>query len=394
MVSARRSEPYADAMTTRLSQGARDRLVDLAVVLVVLWFTLAQFGSRGFGEYEDTATAPDGLGFGLVLLTVLPLFWRRQAPFAVLLATLAPSLALAALGYAVHAHIAPAAALYAFAARPERGRLWPVLATAAAGYVALVVVELLASSFSLEDYILPVLIWTGAWLVGDRRRVGRIRALEERDRVQREQQLVVAEERARIARELHDSAGHALNTILVQAGAARLLRESDSERSARAVETIEELARETIEDIDRIVGSLREEAEADRAPLPGVEQIPALVERQRASGLDVKLRFEGEPGRTLPAAVDRAAYRIAQESLTNAARHGAGTAAMEVRRGADALELTVRNPVGESARTRPGGGRGIAGMRERAKLLGGSLEAGRNGAEFHVRARLPYDRAR
>jgi signal transduction histidine kinase len=374
-------------MTTRLSQSARDRLVDLAVVLVVLWFTLAQFGSRGFGEYEDTATAPDALGFGLILLAVLPLFWRRQAPYLVLLATLAPSLALAALGYGVHAHVAPAAALYAFAARPERGRLWPVIATAAAGYIALVVVELLASSFSVEDYILPVLIWTGAWLVGDRRRVGRIRAAEE-------QELVVAEERARIARELHDSAGHALNTILVQAGAARLLRESDRERSAQAVKTIEELARETIEDIDRIVGSLREESEADRTPLPGVNQIPALVERQRASGLDVRLRIEGEPGRAVPTAVDRAAFRIAQESLTNAARHGAGTAEMAIRRGADSLELTISNPIGDSARTRPGGGRGIAGMRERAKLLGGSLEAGSNGAQFHLRARLPYDRAR
>jgi signal transduction histidine kinase len=368
--------------------------VDLAVVAVVLWFTLAQFGSRGFGEYEDSATAPDALGFSLVLLAVLPLFWRRRAPFAVLLATLAPSLALAALGYGVHVHVAPAAALYALAARPERGRVWPVLATAVAGYVALVVVELVASSFSAEAYIIPACIWTGAWLVGDRRRVGRIRAAEEQERAQREQELVVAEERARIARELHDSAGHALNTILVQAGAARLLRERDSERSAQAVETIEELARETIEDIDRIVGTLRDGGETDRAPLRGVDQIPALVERQRASGLDVRLRIDGDPGRGVPTAVDRAAYRIAQESLTNAARHGGGTAAMTVRRAPDALELTVRNPVGSSAPTRPGGGRGIAGMRERAKLLGGSLEAGRDGTEFHVRARLPYDRAR
>jgi len=381
-------------MTPRLTQGQRDRLVDLAVMFVVLWFTLAQFGSRGFGDYADVATEPDGLGFGLVLLVVAPLFWRRRAPFVVLLATLAPSLALVALGYGVHAHVAPAVALYTFAAQPERGPIWPVIATAATGYAALVALEIIVLGFSLEDYLIPALIWAGAWLVGDKRRVARLRALDERDRVQREQDLFVAEERARIARELHDSAGHAINTILVQAGAARLLRESDPERSHQAVESIEELARETIEDIDRMVGSLREESEADRAPLPGVDQIEALVERQRVSGLDVDLRIDGERGRSLPRAVDSAAYRIAQESLTNAARHGAGTAAMVIRRGPQSLELTVTNPVGSEEPTRPGGGRGIAGMRERAKLLGGTLEAGRNGSQFRVRAALPYERER
>jgi signal transduction histidine kinase len=379
-------------MTPRLTQGQRDRAVDLAVMLVVLWFTMAQFGSRGFGQYEDVATEPDGLGFALVLLVVAPLFWRRRAPFAVFMATLAPSLALVALGYGVHAHVAPAVALYSFAARPERGPIWPVLGTAAAGYAALVALEIVVIGFSLEDYIIPALIWTGAWLVGDRRRVVRLRALDERESAQREQDLVVAEERARIARELHDSAGHAINTILVQAGAARLLRESDPERSHQAVEAIEELARETIEDIDRIVGSLREESDVARAPVPGVDQVPALVERQRASGLDVDLQIDGEPGRPLPRAVDSAAYRIAQESLTNAARHGGGTAAMVIKRGPKSLELTVTNPVGTEEPTRPGGGRGIAGMRERAKLLGGTLEAGRNGSQFRVRAALPYER--
>ena len=101
------------------------------------------------------------------------------------------------------------------------------------------------------------------------------------------------------AHELHNYAGHALNTILVQAGPHRVLRERDSERSAQAVGTIEELARETVEEIDRIVGLLREDREMDRSPLPGIDQIPALVERQRAGGLDVHLTIDG---RARPAA--------------------------------------------------------------------------------------------
>ncbi|HEX2409779.1 MAG TPA: histidine kinase [Solirubrobacteraceae bacterium] len=151
------------------------------------------------------------------------------------------------------------------------------------------------------------LIWAGAWLIGDRRRVLRARVADQVDHARREHEVVVAEERARIARELHDSAGHALNTILVQAGAARVLRERDRERSAQAVATIEDLARETIEEIDRIVGLLRDDREMDRSPLPGIDQIPALVERQRAGGLDVHLTIEGTPDRQPPTSVSSAA---------------------------------------------------------------------------------------
>jgi signal transduction histidine kinase len=302
------------------------------------------------------------------------------------------SLALAALSYGVHAPAAPAVALYALAVRPQRGRSWWVLA-AAAGWVALVLIEAAVTPYGVADYALPGLIWAGAWLIGDRRRFLRAHVADQLEHARREHQLVVAEERARIARELHDSAGHALNTILLQAGAARVLRERDRERSAQAVATIEDLARETIEEIDRIVGLLREDAEMDRSPLPGIDQIPALVERQRAGGLDVHLTIDGEPDRPPPTPVSRAVYRIAQESLTNASRHGTGSAAIAIQLGPDALELSVANPVTTHVEPRPGGGRGIAGMRERAKLLGGSLQAGRNGSRFELHAQLPYSRA-
>jgi signal transduction histidine kinase len=381
-------------MSTLLDRRVRDQVVDLAVVLGVLAFSVLQLVlGGGFGEFADVSAEPDGLSLALVLVSALALLWRNQHPRAVLVVTLALSLALAALEYGVHAPAAPAVALYAFAVRPQRGRSWPVLATAAAGWVALVLIEVAVTPYAVADYLLPGLIWAGAWLIGDRRRFLRAHVAEQLDQARREHELVVAEERARIARELHDSAGHALNTILVQAGAARVLRERDSERSAQAVATIEDLAGETIEEIDRIVGLLREDREMDRSPLPGIDQIPALVERQRAGGLDVHLTIDGEPNRP-PAPVSRAAYRIAQESLTNASRHGTGSAVIAIQLGPDALELSVANPVTTQVEPRPGGGRGIAGMRERAKLLGGSLQAGRNGSRFELHAQLPYSRER
>jgi signal transduction histidine kinase len=131
----------------------------------------------------------------------------------------------------------------------------------------------------------------------------------------------------------------------------------------------------------------------DPSPLPGIDQIPALVERQRAGGLDVHLTIDGEPDRPPPTPVSRAVYRIAQESLTNASRHGNGSAAITIQLGPDALEISVANLVATNAQPRPGGGRGIAGMRERAKLLGGSLRAGHNGSRFELHAQLPYRRA-
>jgi signal transduction histidine kinase len=368
----------------RLPRLQRDRLVDVLVTLVALWFTLAQFGSQGFGDYEGSATEPDGLGFVLVLAAALPLLWRRRAPYPVLVATLAPSFALVALGYGAHAHVATAFALYSNAAQPERGDVWPAIATAAAGYVALIAAQAATLPLSVEDYILPAVIWTGAWLVGDRRRLAGIRQ-------ERERELTIADERARIARELHDSAGHAINTIRVQAGAARVLRERDPERSREAIEAIEKLASDTAADIDRIVGALRDEP-ADLAPAPGVADIRALVEHQRAAGLAVELYDLGGSLDALPASVDRAAYRIAQETLTNAARHGTGRAEVRVERRADALVLDVTNPVADRTPPRLGGGRGIAGMRERAALLGGTLDVDFDDGRFSVRAVLPYDR--
>lgn len=378
----------------QLSRRNRERIVDAAIVVFVIWLSLAQFGSQGFGEYKDVATEPGAPGFFLILLTSLSLAWRRDHPWGVLAMTSAGSIALVALGYAVHVPAALIAALYTFAARPDRGGVWPPITFTTIAFAAMAGIESETLELDLEDYVFPVVLFAGAWLLGERRRTAALRAAEAREQRQREERLSIAEERTRIARELHDSAGHAINTILVQAGAARVLREKDPERSLAAIEAIELLARETIDDIDRIVGSLREEGPADLDPLPGLERILELVEHQRAAGFEVELREEADGDRPPPAAVGRAAFRIAQEALTNAARHGTGPAELTIARRPDHLELTAVNPAGGEAPTRPGGGLGIVGMRERAQLLGGTLEADREDGRFRVRAVLPYDRSR
>ena len=202
---------------------------------------------------------------------------------------------------------------------------------------------------------------------------------------ERERRLAAAEERTRIARDLHDSAGHAINVILVHAGAARLLVEKDPARSRDALATIEDLARETLTEIDGLVRALREDDERGETPI-GLAALDALVKRHRDAGLDVDVRIAGAR-RPLGPAVDQAAYRILQESLTNALRHGSGATEVSVDYGDDALEIAVTNPA-DADGAKPG--HGIVGMRERASLLGGSVDAGSQNGSFRVRARLPY----
>jgi signal transduction histidine kinase len=248
-------------------------------------------------------------------------------------------------------------------------------------------------AFPTVPILFGALVWGGAWVIGDqvRQRRSRVRELEERAR--REQRLAVAEERTRIARDLHDSAGHAINVILVQAGAARLLSDQDPEGSRAALETIEEVARETLGEIDQLVGALREDGLPERKsgiiePPLGLAALEALVERYGSAGLSVTVRKSGSQ-RTLPPGLDQAAYRILQEALTNAARHGDGHAGVDITFGPSSFELAVTNPI-PSNRAPGGAGHGIVGMRERAALIGGTLEAGASDGVFRVRADLPY----
>jgi len=373
----------------------RQLLVDAGLAGLVLAFTL---GVLSQGGLEGGERALDALGAALAALAALPLVARRLAPLPVFAVVTAATAAIYGLRYGLGPPIGFAIALYSVAERRDETAA-PVRKVALATSVVVLLAPHLVRDGFAPELVLGTVVWAAAWFAGDRARLRRERLAELEERAlraereaERERRLAAAEERTRIARDLHDSAGHAISVILVQAGAARLLHEQDPERSREALETIEEVARDTLGEIDRLVGALR-----DRGPLEGVEPPPGLaaletlVDRYRAAGLAVTVRVDGSR-RPLAPGVDQAAYRILQEALTNAARHGRGGAEIEIVFGPNTLEVAVTNPTtpGASARN---GGHGLVGMRERAQLLGGSLEAVSADGAFHVRARLPYREA-
>ncbi len=378
-------------MITTAPSSRRQLALDAALTAAVFGFSVAQMATQAFGGAKAGATGgADMVGVSACLLVALPLLARHRAPRAALVAVLGATVALVALDYAVLTAPAPAFVLATLAERDRRRQdTFLILIACSAAFAAFVAAAWAHFGPEAGDYAITALLWAGGWVVGDRRRLARQRAAQERERIVREQRLAVAEERTRIARELHDSAGHAINSILIQAGAARVVQDSQPERSREAIATIEEIARETMQDIDAILGGLRDGAPADLEPLPGIDRIAALVDRHRAAGLDFSLRDRTNPELRLPPPIDRAVYRIAQEAMTNAARHGTGAAELTLECRDGVLTLTVANPVADGAPARTTGGHGLTGMRERAALLGGTLDVRRVSDHFEVRATLP-----
>ena len=378
-----------------LPRPGRRRPVVIDVGLAALTFaaTLAMMHS---GRFHDDARGLDALGIVLAALTALPLLWRRRWPLVVFPVVWIPTVLIYSLGYSLGPPVGSMIALYEVAASPRltRTQALRIALAVAAGLLLFLFFAVVVGGWNpLAEVAFGVVTWGASWYVGDRVRLRRERREAGRERAERERRLAVAEERTRIARDLHDSAGHAINVILVQAGAARLLREKDPAGAREALETIEEVARETLSDIDRMVRVLRDGQGRGAAgvvePPSGLSALGGLAERHRAGGLDVAVEVRGQP-RPLPPALDGTAYRILQEALTNAALHGDGAARVEVGYGGDALEIAVTNREAPDRTAREGGGHGIVGMRERAALMGGTLEAGAEGGVFTTRARLPY----
>jgi signal transduction histidine kinase len=380
------------------SRHRREGAIDLAVAVAAFAATLGLMAARG-GDSGD-ARDLDLPGVALAALASLPLVAWRRAPLGVFVVTGLASAALNGIGYPPGPPPGPTVALFLLALTPDRTRVprWVTGAIVAGMLVVHVAaVGVAEGAFPTVPLLFGALVWGGAWVAGDRVRQRRERIAElearadraERD-AERERRLAAAEERTRIARDLHDSAGHAINVILVQAGAARLLRERDPERSQAALETIEEVARETLGEIDQLVRTLRDDDGrgngASVEPPPGLDALETLAARHRSAGLAVAIRARGVR-RPLPPGLDQAAYRILQEAFTNAARHGEGSLQADITFGPGALELVVRNPTGDAPAA---AGHGIVGMRERAVLLGGTLDAGAAAGVFSVRARLPY----
>jgi signal transduction histidine kinase len=217
-------------------------------------------------------------------------------------------------------------------------------------------------------------------------------------RLERERELeaarAVLEERARIARELHDVIAHAVSLIVVQASAERRLLAPEQASTRDTLDTIERAGREALTELRGLLGVLRAPGRTDRlTPQPGLDALDALLEELRRAGQTISLSVEGEPV-TLPPGVDLAAYRIVQEALTNARRHAAGAHAavtLRWRREELGIEVVDDGPGPAASSDRPG--HGLIGLRERAPLYGGSLEAGAGGPAggFRLRARLPIE---
>jgi signal transduction histidine kinase len=370
---------------------------------------LAFAGTIAMVAHGATRAAGIVAGVALAAMATLPLLGWRRAPVIAFAVMMVGSSALMGLGYPGGPPLGASIALYLIAMRRDGADAWsrPLAGLA----VVLFAVHFGAYALGQDGEVSPLhialaaLVWAVAWFAGERTRMRRREVAELHERAtraerdaDRERRLAVAEERARIARDLHDSAAHAVNVIAVQAGAARLHLAHDPARANTALETIEEVARRTVSEIDQIVHGLRDETprggsvEMSPSP-PTLAALDSLVDQHRSTGLGVTVSTTGAR-RPLGASVDRAAYRILQEALTNSARHGAGPAKVKVSFGDRSLELTVANRAQPDAPApspeRAGGGHGLVGMHERATLLGGQLEAGRRNGEFRVQARLPY----
>jgi signal transduction histidine kinase len=241
--------------------------------------------------------------------------------------------------------------------------------------------------------IIFAIVWTIAFGVGrksveaDEARGRAFRAEREREERARS---AVAEERARIARELHDVVGHSVSVMTVQASGVRRLLRPDQDREREALLVVERTGREALAEMRRMVGVLRRPEEAPAlAPQPSLDHLNRLVDQAREAGLPVELRIEGEAIQ-LPAGVDLTAYRLVQEGLTNVVKHAHATRAeVLVNYGDSYLEVTVRDD-GKGLGNGDGGGHGLVGMRERVSVYGGELDAGpQTGGGYRLRAKLP-----
>lgn len=370
------------------------------LVLAVGFAVVAEVELRTYNQSVLRGHVPLGVDSWLVLLPLVPLAWRRAAPFV---ACVSMAVVLTFVGAGLGGTICFFGGFFPFVASVYSASAWapgPWDRVSVAVPVALMV----PMHWYVPDFRIPSDLFFGvglsamAWAAGQGARRWRhqsqqlavaLAAAEAGRDAQAE--LAVAEERARIARELHDVVAHGVSVMVMQAGAARPAVHEDPESAALALARIEEVGRGAMLEMRRLLGILRDDEAGTLEPQPRFEGLPTLVADLARAGFGVQHRVEGEP-RTLPVAQDVSAYRIVQEALTNAIRHGAGGAEVEVRWGERALGISVSNPVGApSANGVRGSGHGLVGIRERVALFGGRLSAGAAGERYVTAVELPYD---
>jgi signal transduction histidine kinase len=354
---------------------------------------LAVFVQQDIWGSSDYFTASKAIYLPAALLMTLPLAFRRRAPLAVAVVVMG---ALVVEALAVGSAPIPDSQLV--------GWLLAIYTVAAhCGQVAAAIGGTLSLAAGLiwigfDDALFPLVVFGGAWVAGRlvRQRELYAGAVEQRAAaLEREREAnmraAAADERARIARELHDLLSHSVSVMVVQAAAERSALGSKRASPEQALESIERTGRQALAEMRRLFNLLRSgaAATAELAPQPTLAELDALVAQVREAGLPVELRVEGEPG-AVPPGVALCAYRIVQEALTNVLKHaGPARASVVVRYGLDFLDLEVADD-GCGALNRSDGGHGLMGMHERVALYGGELDAGSgNGGGFVVHARLP-----
>ena len=329
-------------------------------------------------------------GYLLIVGGCVPLVVRRRWPIPVLVTVLAFSVVSSASAEGFDLVLAVAIAAYSAAAHlPRDPFARSVVPIATVGVIACQLV-----GFRTGNWVEVAIAATfSAWLPMLVGRIGfnrRRRIALDRDRAAHD---AVVEERARIARELHDIVAHAMSVMVVQAGAARTVLDDDPDAARAAIGRIESTGRDGLAEMRRLIGVLKADgtAEADRTPQPGLDQLDALLDTVRGAGVAVEVVTEGSR-RPLAAGLDLIAYRVVQEALTNVIKHAGSANARVLFRWSDAtLDVEVADD-GRGAITATGTGHGLLGMRERVAVYGGSLETRpRAGGGFVVHARLPLD---
>ena len=335
----------------------------------------------------------------LVAVACLVLAWRRRWPVAVLGVSVAAATIYTLLGYVNGAVlVAPMIALYTVATQSSvrRAVAYGLGTLAVLGLASIAVNPLgpFGGGVDILPFMVAVVVIAGIAVANRQAYVESIK-----DRAEQDARRRIDEERLRIARELHDVVAHTMATINVQAGVAAHVLSTRPDAAAESLQAIKTASKEGLRELRAILNVLRQADDADPTqPAPGTAQLEALIDGARRAGLETTYSVTGEPV-TLPAAVDLTAYRIVQESLTNAIRHaGPATAAVSLGYHRDELRIDVTDtgrgqpsgPSGTAGAAGHSGGHGLAGMRERAAAVGGTVEAGPGpGGGFRVAARLP-----
>ena len=376
------------------------RTADAVLAAVLLVVALVFADDPGPGDTFIVRPAGDLPIFAYLIAAVgsAALYWRRRKPLFAYGATLVASVVALQLG-------SPDVYFFIFAVyslgRYVTDDRWSLAGVAAA--LAHAWMAALASGETTGDTVGGIFIVFLTWYVGRRIRVRRtyLTVLQEHAaRLERDQaaeaQRAVAEERTRIARELHDVVAHRVSVMTVQAGAAKTVAGTDLDAAMTAMAAVEATGRQALNELRHLLGVLRPDADLEElTPQSGIDDVPRLVDELRSAGLDVDLTISGLPA-DVPAQVDLSAYRIMQEALTNLLKHAGPDPQVEVqlRLDGDVLHVEVADR-GIGRTMLPGSGHGIAGMRERALLLGGTLKAEpRPGGGFRVVASLPMGEQR